>query len=119
MDWLSFIANVASILTAVAGVAAAFAYRLFLTYQRKLVEDYLWDIIINPRTKDDPGDRSLEQLVVELNMSLHDVERAIAASTSLIRRLEGPAGPLTMRLRVSHGERYGGASANVGRRLNA
>lgn len=114
LKWLGIFANIAAIAPAVVAVLAYGSYRWNIRKQRVKVEDYLWSIVIKPPTRSDSGDRSIEQLVSALRMSEEDVCRAVFGSKHIVTEILGPAGPLSIRLRVSHADAHPNDPSNEG-----
>lgn len=108
-DALEAVADVASIATAVIASLAYGTYRWANYRNRKRVEDYLWDIVVSPRWPNDPGERTVDQLVTELGMSDQDIMAAVFSSKWIHRELGGSLAPITARLKLSHKDKYAAA----------
>ena len=104
-DLLGTVANIASILTFAGAITGYGIFQTAKKCRRKKIENYLWDLVINPRWAGDPGDRSVDQLVSELGMSERDIFDAAFNSRHVSRRLNGGTAPVSSRLRLSHADK--------------
>jgi len=103
-DWLTAIANIASIATAIVAVYGYGYYRWNLRRRSKAVETLL-------RTKNAPGDDSLrvDQIAAALKMTIEQVIEA-ASDNDSIEGWEGPVGG-ERRLRIKRNEKKAIAKA--------
>jgi hypothetical protein len=104
LTWLNLAANVASILTPIAGFFGFVFYKISIRGRTKKLENYLWSIVIKPRWNSDLGERTVDQLISELHMSADEIMKAAFKSKVISTRLEGGAGSLNSRLKLSHSD---------------
>ncbi|RNJ49142.1 hypothetical protein [Methylocystis hirsuta] len=104
-DILSIAANIAQITTALVAVIAYGSYRWAIFKRRKRIEDYLWTLIVSPPTRNDPRERTVDDLMTALGLSKEEALRAVFSSKVINRDLRNGSGPVTSRIWVSHIDR--------------